>query len=312
MQEDYPHNILQFTERFKDDVSCRNYLETIKWPDGFICPVCQNPKHWKTKRGTLFCSQCKKQTSVTVGTIFENTQIPLKVWFFAMWLITSEKNGISAMGLQRELGLKRYDTVWTILHKLRRVMVRPGRDLLSDVIEVDETYVGGPEEGLRGRQVENKAIVNIAVEVQNQQIGRIRLKCIPDVSSKSLHGFIGESVTKGSTILTDAWKGYNGLNGIGYIHNVINVKNSEEPANELLPHVHRIASLLKRWWLGTHQGAIDKNHIEYYLNEFVFRFNRRTSTYRGKLFYRLVQQAVQFKPVPCKVIAQGLGVKTPN
>lgn len=310
MIEDYPHNIIKFAERFKDEDSCRNYLESLRWPNGFICPACQSSKSWKTTRSTYFCSHCKKQTSVTAGTIFEGTRIPLKIWFYAIWLITSEKNGISALGLQRELGLNRYATVWIILHKLRRAMVRTDRDMLSGNVEVDETYIGGTEVDVKGRKTEKKSIVAIAVEVKEKEIGRIRLTRIPDVTSKSLHGFISESIHKGSTIITDAWRSYNGLTNIGYAHNILNIKNSGELGNELLPHVHRIASLLKRWWLGTHQGAIDKKHIDYYLNEFVFRFNRRTSTHRGKLFYRLVQQSIQYNPIAWETVFQGSDYKS--
>ena len=312
MEEDYPRNIINFTDRFKDEKNCRDYLEAIRWPNGFICPACQSLKSWKTTRSTFFCSQCKKQTSVTAGTIFDRTQIPLRVWFYAMWLITSEKNGISALGLQRELGIKRYETVWMILHKLRRVMVRPDRDMLSGNVEVDETYVGGTEEDVKGRKVETKSIVAIAVEVQENGIGRIRLQRIPDASSKSLHGFISESVNKGSTIITDGWKSYPGIDSLGYSHNVLNIKKSGALGHELLPNVHRVASLLKRWWLGTHQGAIDRKHIDFYLNEFVFRFNRRTSKHRGKLFYRLVQQATLYKSISCKTITLGSEGKSTN
>ena len=214
-----------------------------------------------------------------------------------MWLVTSEKNGISALGLQRQLGLKRYDTAWTWLHKLRRAMVRPGRDRLCGRVEVDETYVGGTEEGVRGRQAEKKAIVVIAAEERGRNIGRIRMKRIPDVSNDSLITFLEGAVSRGATVHTDAWKGYVGVGSKGFVHNVTNLSRSEQLAHELLPRVHRVASLFKRWWLGTHQGAIQSNHLDYYLDEFTFRFNRRTSRRRGKLFYRLIQQATDTAPV---------------
>jgi len=223
-----------------------------------------------------------------------------------MWLVTAEKNGISAMGLQRELGFSRYETAWTWLHKLRRAMVRPGRDRLSGLVEIDETYVGGSEKGLRGRGAEKKHIVVIAAEEKPEGIGRIRLRRVPSASGKSLLSFIQDVVEPGSTIRTDGWQGYNRLSSLDYNHDVVNVSRSEEMASELLPHVHRIASLLKRWLLGTHQGTVGGKHLDYYLDEFTFRFNRRKSRERGKLFYRLVQQAMQVDPISWTNIASGL------
>ena len=242
---------------------------------------------------------------MTAGTIFEGTRKPLRLWFLAMWLITGEKNGISALGLQRELGFTRYETVWTWLHKLRRAMVRPGRDQLSGRVEVDETYLGGEEEGMRGREVEKKFIVAIAVEEDGDGMGRVRLRRVEDVSGRSLLPFVQEAVQPGSIVHTDGWSGYAKLPSHGYKHDVTNVSRSEELAHELLPRVHRVAALLKRWLLGTHQGAVGKHHLDYYLDEFTFRFNRRTSNKRGKLFYRLVQQAVQVAPVSWEEVAAG-------
>jgi transposase-like protein len=220
-----------------------------------------------------------------------------------MWLVTAEKNGISAMGLQRELGLSRYETAWTWLHKLRRAMVRPDRDRLSGLIEIDETYVGGDAEGPRGRGAEKKCIVVVAAEEKPNGIGRIRLRCIPDASGRSLSSFVQDVVEAGSTIRTDGWLGYNRLEKLGYNHDVVNLSRREELAHELLPHVHRVASLLKRWLLGTHQGTVGDKHLDYYLDEFTFRFNRRRSRARGKLFHRLVQQAVKVDPVSWTDIA---------
>jgi transposase-like protein len=221
-----------------------------------------------------------------------------------MWLVTAEKNGISAMGLQRELGFSRYETAWTWLHKLRRAMVRPGRDRLSGLVEVDETYVGGDAEGPRGRGALKKSIVVIAAEEKTNGIGRVRMRRISDASGKSLMGFVKDVVTEGATIRTDGWKGYTHLKQNGYKHHVVKISRSEEVASKLLPHVHRVASLLKRWLLGTHQGMIGDKHLEYYLDEFTFRFNRRTSKSRGKLFHRLIQQAVQVDPVSWDNVAK--------
>ncbi len=306
--DEYPANLVEFNDWFDSDQACREYLEIIRWPDGFQCPRCGTSRHWSLgKRGVKECAECHHQTSVIAGTIFDGTRKSLRLWFLAMWLITSEKNGISAMGLQRQLGFSRYETAWTWLHKLRHAMVRPGRDRLSGLVEVDETYVGGKAEGLRGRGSAKKSIVVIAVEEKEYGIGRVRLRRRDDASHASLAGFIQDVVTIGSTIRTDGWSGYNGLDKLGYEHDVKNISRSEESTDELLPHVHRVASLLKRWLLGTLQGSVGAKHLDYYLDEFTFRFNRRKSKKRGKLFYRLVQQAVQVDPVTWDKIADTLG-----
>lgn len=305
--DEYPANLVDFNDWFDSDQACREYLEIIRWPDGFQCPRCGTSRHWSLgKRGVKECAECHHQTSVIAGTIFDGTRKSLRLWFLAMWLITSEKNGISAMGLQRQLGFSRYETAWTWLHKLRHAMVRPGRDRLSGLVEVDETYVGGEAEGLRGRGSAKKSIVVIAVEEKGYGIGRVRLRRRDDASHASLAGFIQDVAAIGSTIRTDGWSGYNGLDKLGYEHDVKNISRSEESADELLPHVHRVASLLKRWLLGTLQGSVGAKHLDYYLDEFTFRFNRRKSKKRGKLFYRLVQQAVQVDPVTWGEIADTL------
>lgn len=307
MGKQYPENLMEFVDWFSTDEACYKYLESIRWPDGFRCPRCGSEEFWPLQNSSLKeCVACHHQASAIAGTIFEGTRKPLRMWFFAMWLITSEKNGISASGLQRELGFSRYETAWTWLHKLRRAMVRPGRDRLSGVVEIDETYVGGTEKGLQGRGSEKKSIVVIAVEEKPDGIGRIRLRRIPDASGDSLLTFIEDTVEPGSTVRTDGWKGYQELNELSYNHVPINVSRSELMADELLPHVHRVASLLKRWLLGTHQGMIGNKHFDYYLDEFTFRFNRRKSRHRGKLFYRLAQQAVQVDPVNWSEIASSL------
>ncbi len=307
--DEYPANLVEFNDWFNSDQACREYLEIIRWPDGFRCPRCGTSRHWVLgKRGIKECAECHYQTSVIAGTVFDGTRKSLRLWFLAMWLITSEKNGISAMGLQRQLGFSRYETAWTWLHKLRHAMVRPGRDRLSGLVEVDETYVGGEAEGLRGRGSAKKSIVVIAVEEKEYGIGRVRLRRRDDASHASLAGFIQDVVTIGSTIRTDGWSGYKGLKKLGYEHDVKKVSGSEESAEELLPHVHRVASLLKRWLLGTLQGSIGAKHLDYYLDEFTFRFNRRKSKKRGKLFYRLVQQAVQVDPINWNEIADTLEI----
>jgi transposase-like protein len=222
-----------------------------------------------------------------------------------MWFITSQKNGVSALGLQRELGLGSYETAWTWLHKLRRAMVRPGRDNLSGEIEVDETYIGGAEEGKRGRGAETKAIIAVAAEKSGRGIGRIRLRRIEDVSADTLTSFVRDVVVPGAVIHTDGWRGYNGLAAAGYRRHVSVIGDGPDPAHEVMPRVHLVASLLKRWLVGTHQGGIQHQHLDYYLDEFTFRFNRRRSQARGLLFHRLAQQAVAISPAPYKSIIGG-------
>jgi len=215
------------------------------------------------------------------------------IWFRGIWQVTSQKNGISALGLQRVLGLGSYKTAWAMLHKLRRAMVRPDRDRLHGVVEVDETYWGAEEEGVIGRQTQDKAIIIVGAEENGRGIGRIRMRCIPNLTKKTLHGFIAQAVESGSTVCTDGLKTYLGLKG--YTHNR-QVQRNQPSGVHLLPRVHRVVSLLKRWLMGTHQGSVGLEHLDYYLDEFTFRFNRRKSASRGKLFYRLIQHAMQIEP----------------
>lgn len=293
--EDYPRTITEFKARFNTEDACYRYIESLRWPEGFKCPNCGHDVAWQTKRGLYQCKKCRRQTSITAGTIFHDSRKPMTLWFEAMWHITSQKFGANALGLQRVLSLGSYHTAWKWLHKLRRVMVRPNREKLSGIIEIDETFIGGSRPGKRGRGAENKTLVIIAVEdtssieSKGKGIGRIRLGCIDDASSNSLIQFIKAHVVSGSTIRTDGWLGYEPLVRAGYEHTVTDSKG--------LTIAHLIAALLKRWLLGTYQGAVTRNNLEYYLDEYTFRFNRRKSASRGKLFYRLVQQAVTTAPV---------------
>ena len=306
--EDYPRTLRELEQRFADEASCREYLVGLRWPDGFRCPRCGGDRAWSTGRAGLWeCAACSYQASVTAGTILQDTRTPLPLWFRAAWLVVSEKNGVSALGLQRQLGFGSYQTAWTWLHKLRRAMVRPGRDRLSGTVEVDETHIGGPELGLSGRSRIWKSMVAIAAEEDGNGIGRIRLAQIRDASAKSLEAFIQEAVEPGSAVHTDAWQGYAGVGKLGYEHLVTSLRQSLLQPHVVMPRVHRVASLLKRWLLGTHQGSASSEHLDYYLDEFTFRFNRRRSRSRGKLFYRLLQQAVQLEPAPYHSIVGGAG-----
>jgi transposase-like protein len=306
MVEDYPKTVLELEHRFASEEHCRSYMAALRWPEGFACPNCGGSKTWPAQRGRWICMACRHQATVTAGTIFQASRLPLRLWCRAIWHVTSQKNGASALGLQRVLGLGSYQTAWTVLHKLRRAMVRPGRDKLSGRVEVDETQVGGVMAGRKGRGIPSKALVVIAAEEAGAGVGRIRMARIPDGAAEHLHRFIQANVAPGSVVHTDGWKPYRGLDKLGYSHEVSKLRGLPlSAATELLPRVHRVAALLKRWLLGTHQGAIAPSHLDYYLDEFTFRFNRRTSASRGKLFYRLMQQALQVPPTPYKRLVGG-------
>lgn len=302
--EEYPRTMQEFEEKFASEQACIDYLFRIRWPEGFRCPRCGYERFWVMNRSLYRCTACDLQTSITAGTIFQDTRKPLKLWFQAMWYITNQKPGVSALGLQRVLGLGSYRTSWTWLHKLRCAMVRHGRDSLGGAVEVDETYIGGSKPGKRGRGAAGKVLVLVAAQEDGDRIGRIRLRRLPDVSGKSLGEAVQAMVLPGSIVRTDDWTRYRGLDRLGYTHEVI--RQDAFIGENLLPLANRVISLLKRWLLGTHQGAVQTSHLDYYLDEFTFRFNRRTSRSRGKLFYRLVQQAVVIEPVTASKIVGGV------
>jgi transposase-like protein len=297
---DYPATFPQLLRWFPDDNSCRRYLEGLRWPQGFVCPVCGLAEGWRIASGDWMCRGCGRKTSVTAGTIFHRSRLPLTSWMAATWFVCSQKNGVSALGLQRVLGFGSYQTAWAWMHKLRRAMVRPDRDLLSGVVEVDETFLGAREKGkgTDGRGTTNKAVVVIAVEMLDdpKRLGRVRMAHLRSVTAESLCGFVATTVTPGAVVRTDGWNVYDRLNSMGYEREKINLIKSGRQAHEMLPGVHRVASLLKRWLAGTLHHGISHSHLDYYLDEFTFRFNRRTSGNRGLLFYRLLQQAVRTDP----------------
>lgn len=299
--EDYPRTLMEFEQRFSTEESCRGYVYRLRWPDGFRCPRCCHHEAWQIRKGLYECKKCHFQTSVTAGTIFQDTRKSLQLWFRAIWYITNQKQGVSALGLQRVLGFGSYRTAWTWLHKLRHAMVRPGRDRLSGIVEVDETYIGGKRSGKRGRGAAGKALVVIAAQEDGERLGRIRLKRVMDASANSLESAVQECIEPGTVVRTDDWRGYSQLQTLSYVHHV--ARQESHVGENLLPLTNRVASLLKRWLLGTHQGAIYLTHLDYYLDEFTFRFNRRRSGSRGKLFYRLVQQAVAIHPIIGKNIS---------
>jgi len=295
---DYPNTYREFVDWFHDDTACVAYLEKLRWPNGFQCPVCGVVgEPWKQTRGRLVCTSCRHQTTITAGTILEKTRTPLTTWFEAVWHVTTAKNGFSAKTLERTLGT-RYRVAWTILQRLRIAMVRSEREQLSGDVEIDEALVGGIEHGGKRGRGAKKCIVAIAVEVkQPKGFGRVRMRYIPDASDSSLRPFVCDMVAPGSTVLTDGWKGYNQLSKCGYAHSKVVLSSSGDPAHVAMPGVHRITSLLKRWILGTHQGSVSEEHLQSYLEEFTFRFNRRTSHSRGLVFRRLIEQMIATGPI---------------
>ncbi len=298
----YPRSVGEFQAWFRTDADCLDYLEWLRWPDGFVCLDCGHAGGWRLGDGRFECAGCGGRTSVTAGTIFDRTRTPLTVWFTACWMFASGKDGTSALSLQRALEIGSYQTAWAMLHRLRSVLVRPGRERLTGTVEVDETYIGGEEPGLRGGRARGKKVLTgIAVEVkQPRGLGRCRMAPLADASAKSLHAFVTDHVEPGATVVTDAWQGYRGLERLGYVHDRRSQRAARargEDPGELLPAVHRVASLVKRWLLGTHQGSVETAHLPSYLNEFVFRFNRRRSRSRGLVFYRVLELAVGHQPV---------------
>jgi len=299
----FPKTAMEFESRFATEEACRAYLMQIRWPEGWRCAHCGHSKGWATGRALWHCAQCGYQSSVTAGTLFHGTNKPLRLWFKAMYLITAAKNGLSAKTLERELGIS-YPTAWTWLHKLRQVMASGDSAPLAGVVEVDETMWGNDESRSPGRHKGDKTIIVIAVEDQGHTMGRARMSTIEDFSAESLHPAIERDVARGATVHTDGWRGYMGLDSKGY-HHVVDVLDGatgqaerEDRADGMFPHVHMLATLLKRWILGTHQGAVQEKHIQAYLDEFVFRFNRRSSHRRTLLFERLADRAVSRKPKP--------------
>jgi len=302
---DFPSIYRDFVKMFPDNSACAAYLERLRWPNGFVCPVCQQQQEpWRDKMGRLVCPACRHQCTVTAGTIFDKTRTPLTTWFDAAWHVTAAKNGMSAKTLERMMGVS-YHVAWHMLHRFRVAMVRVSRELLSGEVEVDETLIGGIDEGGKRGRGASKEIVAIALEIKHPKgFGRLRMRHIPDASSESLLPFVREVIAPDSIVCTDGWRGYNGLSD-GYQHQQTILSSSDDLAHVAMPGVHRVASLLKRWLLGTHQGAFSPEHLQSYLEEFTFRFNRRTSTSRGQLFRRLLEQAVATNPVTENDILHG-------
>lgn len=292
----FPKSLRDFQRLFPDDDACARWLEGAKWPKGFVCPHCGEkgePFRMATRKTVLTCRSCRKQTSLTVGTVMQRTHTPLTVWFWGAYLVSTVTPGISTVQFERQLGLTR-ETAFQILHKLRAGMVRQNRDRIGgnlgrgDHVEIDETYIGGAVRG-QGRGPQGQTLVMAAVEVRTRPAkkgdkpmrrggryaGRLRLEIVPTRGAKSINAFVEQAVEPGAMVITDAWGGYNGLPALGYQHLPVVEGNDPNVAEEYLPIVHLVFSNLKAWLQGTHHGRVGPKHLQAYLNEFVFRFNRR-------------------------------------
>lgn len=307
---DYPGSYAELLAWFPDDATCLDYLDWLRWPDGYCCPHCASTVGWKLSDGRWSCGGCRRRVSATAGTIFHGTRTPLTLWFAAAWHMTSQKHGISALGLKRVLELGSEQTAWTMLHRFRTAMVRPGRDRLSGTVEVDETFVGGPEPGRPGAGALSKTLVAIGIEYGPDGVGleRCRLQIIEDTKMPTLKQFLRDHVEPGSTVISDGHSSYIWATGFDYDHQPRTISNSGKLAHELLPGVHRVAALVKRWLLGTHQGGVKPEHLQSYLDEFCFRFNRRHSRARGMIFFRLLEYAIQAQPRTYRSLVAGTAV----
>jgi transposase-like protein len=300
--QDLPRDLPTFLKRFGTDAKCRAYLVRVRWPAGFRCTGCGHDQAWSHKKRLIEeCTACGRQHSILAGTIFEQTKTGLAKWFLAIYLVTASKGGLSAMELQRQMGFGSYQTAWSWLHKIRRAMVRPDRPPLAARVEADETYVGGPRPGRSGRGAAGKTRVAGAVEsgrgqARGRRLGRLRLAVVADVSARSLEGFLAANVARPATVATDGWSGYTGLAAKGYAHKPLNLSASWGDATLRLPAIHLVFGLAKRWLLGTHHGAVSTKHLPAYLEEFVFRFNRRTARSISHRFARVIEHAMHIQP----------------
>ena len=293
---DYPRTYQEFRDWFPNDAACVEYLGRLRWPDGFVCPVCGGDKAWRTAKSLWMCAACGRKTSVTAGTIFHRSHTPLSTWFAAIWFVTAQKNGVSALGLQQALGFGSYETAWAWMQKLRRAMVRPDRDMLCGVVELDEIFIGGRTPRRPGNHTD-KATVIVAVERVGARLGRVRCQVTDRPNGLDQIEFAQAVIQPGSMIHTDGLFLFRKLADMGYGHEYVSGYLAED-ITTVLPGVHRVASLLKRWIAGTLHHAVSLDHLPYYLDEYAFRFNRRNSRARGMLFYRLLQQALAADPHP--------------
>ena len=313
LENPYPRTFEEFLDWFSVEEDCAAYLEWIRWPTGFVCPDCGGTRAWRTERGLWHCQECRHQSSATAGTVFEDSRKPLRLWFHVMWLMMAQKTGLSARNLCDTYGFGSYQTAWGWLQKFRSVMIRNGRERLVGRVEVDETYVGGKKAGTRGRGAEGKILVLVAVEGDaKKRLGRVRFRCVEAINGDTVELFVRDYIEPGTKVVTDGLAVYDNLKAAGFNHRPHVITGGSDAVRKQLDHVHLIISLLKRWLGATHQGAVTPLHLQAYLDEFSFRFNRRLSQHRGKLFYRLMQQAVTTRPPTVKALyvskTQAVGV----
>jgi len=313
LENPYPRTFEEFLDWFSVEADCAAYLEWIRWPTSFVCPDCGGTRAWRTERGLWHCQECGHQCSATAGTVFEDSRKPLRLWFHVMWLMMAQKTGLSARNLCDTYGFGSYQTAWGWLQKFRSVMIRNGRERLVGRVEVDETYVGGKKAGTRGRGAEGKTLVLVAVEGDaKKRLGRVRFRCVEAINGDTVELFVRDYIEPGTKVVTDGLAVYDNLKAAGFNHRPHVITGGSDAVRKQLDHVHLIISLLKRWLGATHQGAVTPLHLQAYLDEFSFRFNRRLSQHRGKLFYRLMQQAVTTRPPAVKALyvskTQAVGV----
>ena len=299
--EDFPKNEAEFDERFSTEQACYEYLFKNRWPQGFICRRCEHRTYWKSSRGLYICCKCEHQHSLTAGTILHSSKKPLRCWFKAMWWFTTRKSGINALTLKELLGFGSYSTAWSWLHKLRSCTVCTERKKLSGKVEVDEFYLGGQHSGKRGRGAEHKSVIVAAAEKKGRKLGRIRLQVSNDCSFDSIDPFMLKNIDQKSLVITDGWSSYTPVEKKGYTHQRV-LQNKAEDKSSVLPGINLIASLFKRLVIGTFHGRCDRKHLQHYLNEYTFRFNRRATKYVGKRFMRICEQAMATAPKTYRMI----------
>ena len=286
----YPKDQLEFEDQFRTETDCVEYFKQIRWPKGFMCRKCGESEYWPQSRSRYTCKICNFQSTLYSGTMFECSRLKLRLWYRAIWWMINQKHGTSAAGLQKGLGIKSYKTAWLMLHKIRSAMVDPRRLKLSGNIEVDEAWVGGKKHGFGSKGSKENPIVVVAIEFNEKSLGRLRMEHIELNTTFLLTRFIENNIEQDSHLYTDEWSGYKSIQTRGYKHTA--TASSRAVDNNVLPRVHLVIALLKTWLQGTHHGRIERKHLQAYLDEFVFRFNRRNSASRGLLFKRLLESAI--------------------
>ena len=293
---EHPKNYIDLVSKFSTQGSCLEYLASVRWPEGFACSRCCEKQFWRSKRGLLVCSQCEYQTSILTGTLFQDTKLSLPVWFQLIWWFMGQKSGASALSLQKNFGIGSYRTAWRLLQKLRLCMDQIGRPFLNGKVEVDEVFLG---------PINKKEVLIIAAEIRGRATGRIRIRHLDSKARAGIHKFIFETIEPGSTIVSDRANSYVTIVEQGYAHDRKKKPYSWETVDgnddRLLPRIGRVSTLLKRWKLGTYHGRTAKKNLHQYLDEFVFRYNRRTSGSRGLVFHRLLTAATLSAPRPSQV-----------